>query len=136
MIIGGVTGIGQAIARWLVDHGARNLLLVSRSAASRSQSTDFGRELEALGARVAVENCDVGDLRDLQRVIDRCAESGMPSIKGVVHGGMALDVRQAYNNVIFPVTALTDFLGLHPGEHVVRPMGQDYECQSRWNTQP
>jgi NAD(P)-dependent dehydrogenase (short-subunit alcohol dehydrogenase family) len=97
MVVGGLTGIGQSITRWLVNHGARNLLLVSRNAASRSSKTDLGRELTATGARIAIENCDVGDLGDLRRVIAACAKAGMPTIKGVIHGGMALDVRKTDN---------------------------------------
>ncbi|KAI0857178.1 hypothetical protein F4860DRAFT_528288 [Xylaria cubensis] len=91
MIVGGLTGIGQSIARWLVDHGARNLLLVSRSAASREQSTQFSLELTAAGARVVVENCDVGDLSDLKRIVDKCTQAKLPTIRGVIHGGMALE---------------------------------------------
>lgn len=44
------------------------------------------------GARVVVKNCDVGDLKSLKTVIDGCRASGMPDIRGVVQGGMMLDV--------------------------------------------
>lgn len=32
LIVGGVGGLGRSITHWMVDHGARNLILLSRSA--------------------------------------------------------------------------------------------------------
>ncbi|KAG6353413.1 hypothetical protein INS49_005594 [Diaporthe citri] len=91
MIVGGLSGIGQSIARWFISRGARNLLLVSRNAASRSESSTFIEELAIDGARIMVKNCDVGDLQSLKAAIDGCRASGMPDIRGVVQGGMVLD---------------------------------------------
>lgn len=92
MIVGGLSGIGQSIARWFISRGARNLLLVSRNAASRSKNSTFIEELAIDEARIAVKNCDVGDLQSLKTVIDGCRASGMPDIRGVVQGGVMLDV--------------------------------------------
>ncbi|KAK4238694.1 hypothetical protein C8A03DRAFT_14873 [Achaetomium macrosporum] len=91
LVVGGLTGIGQSISRWLVDHGAKNLLLVSRSAASRPENLQFGRELEAAGAKVSIKNCDVGSMASLQSVVKEHDASGMPPIRGVIHSGMVLD---------------------------------------------
>ena len=92
MIVGGVSGIGQSIARYFISQGARNLLLVSRNAASRSENSTFIQELASGGARILVKNCDVGDAESLQLVLDECRRARLPEIRGVVHGGMMLDV--------------------------------------------
>jgi NAD(P)-dependent dehydrogenase (short-subunit alcohol dehydrogenase family) len=100
MIIGGLSGIGQSIARYFISHGARNLLLVSRSAASRSKGSAFVPELAAGGARIVVKDCDIGDAGSLQRVIIDCHRAGMPEIKGVVHGGMMLNVSPRHSTIL------------------------------------
>lgn len=92
MIVGGLSGIGQSIARYFVSRGARNLLLVSRNAALRSENSTFARELASGGAKIVVKDCDVGDSQSLRVVLDDFRELGMPEIRGVVHGGMMLDV--------------------------------------------
>ncbi|KAI0543352.1 reducing type I polyketide synthase [Xylaria curta] len=71
MIVGGLTGIVLSIARLLADRKARNLLLVSRNATSRREAADIVKELSAKGCRVAVENCDVGDMLSLKSMIDK-----------------------------------------------------------------
>ncbi|KAK3938873.1 hypothetical protein QBC46DRAFT_291686 [Diplogelasinospora grovesii] len=91
LIVGGLTGIGQSIARYFLDHGAKNLLLVSRNAAARASSSQLGTELAATGATVAVKNCDVGNMGQLQSVLEECRAAGMPPVRGVVHGGMVLN---------------------------------------------
>ncbi|KAI1744483.1 reducing type I polyketide synthase [Xylaria scruposa] len=91
MIVGGLTGIGLSIARLLADRKARNLLLVSRNAASRREAADIVKELSAKGCHVAVENCDVGDMLSLKSMINKVYKSGMPAVKGVIHGGMVLE---------------------------------------------
>ncbi|POS74158.1 polyketide synthase-3 [Diaporthe helianthi] len=91
MIVGGLSGVGQSIARYFISKGARNLLLVSRSAASRSNNSTFTRELAAGGAIIVVKDCDISDGQSLRMVLDEWRTSGMPEIKGVVHGGMMLD---------------------------------------------
>lgn len=92
MIVGGLSGIGQSIARYFVSLGARNLLLISRSAASRSKNSTFTKKLASGGARIVVKDCDVGDSQQLRVVLDDCRTLGMPEVRGVVHGGMMLDV--------------------------------------------
>lgn len=94
MVVGGLTGIGLSVSRLLADRKARNLLLVSRNASSRREAVTIKDELAAKGCRVAVEDCDVGDMQSLRSVLDKIYKSGMPAVKGVVHGGMVLKVRE------------------------------------------
>ncbi|KAI0163985.1 reducing type I polyketide synthase [Xylariaceae sp. FL1272] len=91
MVVGGLTGIGLSISRLLGDRGARNLLLISRNAASHKAGAQISKELQAQGCRVAIENCDIGDIESLKSVVNKVYRSGMPAVKGVVHSGMVLE---------------------------------------------
>ncbi|KAI0474774.1 reducing type I polyketide synthase [Xylaria cf. heliscus] len=90
MIIGGLTGIGASVAKLLLDRKAKNLLLVSRNATSRRGVTAVTNEFAAVGCRVVVKDCDVGDMSALKSLVEECNKAGMPAIKGIVHGGMVL----------------------------------------------
>jgi NAD(P)-dependent dehydrogenase (short-subunit alcohol dehydrogenase family)/acyl carrier protein len=74
LVTGGLGGLGLSLARWLVDNGARHLVLTSRRGLPPRESwstleadSDAGRqvhvigELEARGARVDVAAVDVAD---------------------------------------------------------------------------
>lgn len=80
------------MARWMVDHGARYLVLVSRSGAAAGKVKTLIDELTALGAKVIVKLCDVSDSRSVNDLV-HSGMAGMPEIKGVIHGAMVLKVR-------------------------------------------
>src|SRR5690606_9841453 len=65
LVTGGLGALGMRLARWLVDSGAKHLVLVSR----RAPSSDQQRQIEELsqhdpspGARVLCLQADVADL--------------------------------------------------------------------------
>ncbi|ROV97081.1 hypothetical protein VMCG_07540 [Cytospora schulzeri] len=89
LLIGGVGGIGRSVAHWMVAHGAKNLILLSRSAASSEKTGAFVSELQEVGCRVVAVNCDVADEAGLAEAL-RTSERELPPIRGIVHGGMAL----------------------------------------------
>ncbi len=92
MIIGGLTGIGASVARLLVDRKAKNLLLVSRNATSRPGTAAMTKELAAMGCNAIAKDCDVGNMAALEALVDECHKAGIPAIKGIIHGGMVLQV--------------------------------------------
>jgi acyl transferase domain-containing protein/acyl carrier protein len=98
LITGGLGGIGLATARWLIEGGARYLLLLGRTAlpprhewGGLDPDTAQGRRvsdvlgLEALGARVDVTTCDVGREGELESCLMAHQERGAPAICGVFH---------------------------------------------------
>ncbi|KAK4983979.1 putative secondary metabolism biosynthetic enzyme [Elasticomyces elasticus] len=89
LLVGGLGGIGRSIAQWLVQCGAKNLILLSRSAASQNNSRAFVEGLRATDCYVAIKNCDIADRGDLARIMDECSRS-MPPVRGVIQAAMVL----------------------------------------------
>nr|WP_244215785.1 type I polyketide synthase [Kitasatospora purpeofusca] len=76
LITGGTGGIGAQIARWLARRGAGHLVLVSRRGADAPGAPELSEELAALGARVTLASCDVGDLEALRALKDGLEHDG------------------------------------------------------------
>ncbi|KAI8628763.1 polyketide synthase [Xylariaceae sp. FL1651] len=89
IIVGGFGGLGQAIARWMVSRGAKNLILLSRSGPVKAAAKAFLEELKPLCQRVAAPPCDVADKEALEKCIKECLQY-MPLIKGCIQGSMVL----------------------------------------------
>lgn len=71
LLVGGTTGLGASIATWLVEHGARNLLFLSRSAGISRESQLLFTDLESMG-------CDDTCQRGISSGNDTRSESNMP----------------------------------------------------------
>lgn len=90
LVVGGLGGFGLATAHWLVERGARHLLLLGRTGAASEAASDGVAGLRAAGAEVTVEACDVADRARLDEVLERAARA-LPPIRGVLHTAMVLD---------------------------------------------
>ncbi|MFE1184410.1 SDR family NAD(P)-dependent oxidoreductase, partial [Streptomyces sp. NPDC058796] len=90
LITGGTGVLAAHTARHLVTrHGARHLLLVSRSGAKAPGAADLAAELEERGATVTVAACDVTDRKALDRLLE-----GIPDqhpLRAVVHTAGVID---------------------------------------------
>ena len=91
MIAGGSGGLGRSIARWLVQQGARHVVMVSRSGPHGKGIQRLVDEMNALGASLNVYSCDIANQDELKKVIDSDA-AAMPPICGVVQAAMVLRV--------------------------------------------
>ncbi|MEY7979640.1 type I polyketide synthase, partial [Streptomyces pilosus] len=90
LITGGTGGVGREIARHLAQrHGVRHLLLAGRRGEAADGAAELAAELTALGARVRVAACDVGD-RDALAGLLAGIDSEHP-LTGVVHAAGTLD---------------------------------------------
>ncbi|KAI1125068.1 polyketide synthase [Nemania abortiva] len=89
VIVGGLGGLGRAIARWAVARGARNLILLSRSGAVTAAAKAFLEELAPLCQKVAAPTCDVANKQALEKCIAECLKY-MPRIKGCIQAPMVL----------------------------------------------
>ena len=71
LITGGLSGLGALFARHLAEaHGARHLLLVSRSGEKAAGAAELRQELQDLGAAVTIATCDVSDRGQLEELFD------------------------------------------------------------------
>lgn len=74
----------------MASRGAKNLILLSRSGATRDSAKELLRDLEDLGVRVATPRCDVSDRTSLRHALNECSAAGMPPVKGCIQGAMVL----------------------------------------------
>ena len=89
LLVGGLGGLGRAISTWMVEHGARNIIYLSRSAGESGQDKAFFRELETQGCSVQAFPGSVTSLDDVKRVVENAAAP----IAGVMHMPLVLRVR-------------------------------------------
>jgi amino acid adenylation domain-containing protein/non-ribosomal peptide synthase protein (TIGR01720 family) len=90
LITGGVGGFGLSVAQWLVEHGARHLVLVSRRGVPAPDGQQAVDALEKAGARVLIARVDVSKADAVAALLSDIAQS-MPPLRGVFHAAMVLD---------------------------------------------
>jgi acyl transferase domain-containing protein/acyl carrier protein len=103
LISGGLGDLGLLVARWMVEQGARRLILLGRTGLpprANWNSVESGgrlarqviaiRELESLGASVHLASVDVADEAGLCGFLDGFRAEGWPPIRGVVHAAGVL----------------------------------------------
>jgi NADPH:quinone reductase-like Zn-dependent oxidoreductase/NAD(P)-dependent dehydrogenase (short-subunit alcohol dehydrogenase family) len=86
LLVGGMGGLGRAIATWMVTHGARHLIFLSRSAGTSENDNMFMQELEARGCTVQAW---AGDVADPVTVKNAIQQAPVP-IAGVMQMAMVL----------------------------------------------
>ncbi|KAH6660300.1 polyketide synthase [Truncatella angustata] len=89
LIAGGLGGIGHALAKWMMNRGARQIVIVSRRAESHPQAASLIDLGQVLGCKIVVCNCDIAQEDQLVQLIADCANN-MPPIRGVIQAAMAL----------------------------------------------
>ena len=93
LIAGGLGGIGRAIAFWMMENGAKNILLVSRSAESHSSAPELVQSAMDGGCNLQIRNCDVSSESSLFKLLEYCSAISLPPIRGVINCALVLDVR-------------------------------------------
>ncbi|KAK7961767.1 Hybrid PKS-NRPS biosynthetic cluster [Apiospora aurea] len=85
-LVGLTGGIGISLCRWMIDRGARNVVL-----SSRCPTVDPGwlEDMKLLGAVVRICPCDVTNVESLKAAYDEITTT-LPPIAGVAHGAMVL----------------------------------------------
>ncbi len=90
LITGGLGGFGLAVAQWLVDRGARHLVLTGRSGASSPAAEAALAAMHEAGATVVAAKADVTQEAQVAAVLAGVRQS-MPPLRGVLHAAMVLD---------------------------------------------
>ncbi|MFI6230388.1 SDR family NAD(P)-dependent oxidoreductase [Micromonospora echinospora] len=89
LVTGGLGALGLLVARWLVDRGARHVVLVGRRGPSEAAEGTL-RDLTERGARVRVIRGDVGRVDDVRKILAEI-ETSMPPLRSVFHAAGVLD---------------------------------------------
>lgn len=85
LLVGGLGGLGRAVARHLVENNARRLVFLSRSAGDSPEDPDTIKELEAMGCEVQLVKGSVIQRDDVSRAIEQAA-----NLKGIIQFSMVL----------------------------------------------
>jgi hypothetical protein len=96
LITGGTGGLGRALTRWLVEMGAKHVVLVSRSGGDMTPASPLSQLIiwaTDRGAQVYVTACDISKRSEVESLISGLGTRRIPLLAGVIHGAMVLKVR-------------------------------------------
>eukprot|EP00937_MAST-01D_sp_MAST-1D-sp2_P007183 g7183.t1 len=129
LVSGGTGGLGLRVARWLLERGARSVLLLSRSGGGSAGAGTPSADMRALmavaavlGATVKVAKCDVCVDMDVREVLRREVAAAGGWVAGVMHAagvlrdgpvlaaGVGAAVRDAFSAVLPPKLTGTEQL--------------------------
>jgi malonyl CoA-acyl carrier protein transacylase/NAD(P)-dependent dehydrogenase (short-subunit alcohol dehydrogenase family) len=89
LITGGLGGLGLTAAQWMVEQGARHLVLMGRRGASTA-AREVLDTMSKTGARVVVVKADVTQEEQVASVLAEISQS-MPPLKGIFHAAGVLE---------------------------------------------
>jgi phthiocerol/phenolphthiocerol synthesis type-I polyketide synthase C len=89
LVVGGLGGFGVETARWLVERGARHLVLVGRRGVASELAVKAIAEMRGRGAEIRVEALDIADRARSEALLSALKQE-MPPLAGVVHAAMVL----------------------------------------------
>jgi myxalamid-type polyketide synthase MxaB len=89
LVTGGLGGLGLVTARWLVERGAKHLVLMSRSEPSEETCTTLD-ELRGIGCEIVTVQGDIACTEDVERILQNITQR-MPALRGIFHEAGVLD---------------------------------------------
>ncbi|CAL8143533.1 unnamed protein product [Orchesella dallaii] len=90
LITGGLGGIGFVVCQWMLEMGAKHVLLAGRSLPNPSTLSKIN-ELNSCGANVIPVQLDVGNFSQCEKLIKTDIEKmSLPSLRGVMHAAGTL----------------------------------------------
>ena len=90
LVTGGLGGFGLRTAQWLVEKGARHLVLLSRRGASSEEAQPMLAAWRETGIDVQALACDLTEAAQLAEVFSELARGPYP-LRGVVHAATVID---------------------------------------------
>ena len=90
LVTGGLGGFGLRTAQWLVDKGARHLVLLGRRGPASVEAQPCLAAWQAQGIDVQALACDITDVMQVRGVFERIAASPYP-LRGLVHAATVID---------------------------------------------
>ncbi len=89
LLTGGLGGLGLLVAHWMVERGARYLVLMGRSGAN-NRAREAIKAMEEMEAQIVVAKGDVSHREQIAEVLAEI-ESSMPPLQGVIHAAGIVD---------------------------------------------
>ncbi|GLB23232.1 type I Iterative Polyketide synthase (PKS) [Aspergillus tubingensis] len=87
LLIGGLGGLGRAVARWMVEKGAQHLLFMSRSGLETTKAREFVQDMESQeNCHIQVVTGDVTNINDVERAVS----AAVRPIAGIMQLSMVL----------------------------------------------
>ncbi|KFZ17687.1 hypothetical protein V501_01603 [Pseudogymnoascus sp. VKM F-4519 (FW-2642)] len=86
LLVGGLGGIGRQVSTWMVEHGARHLIFLSRSAGESAEDQAFLHELKIQGC---CAQAIAGSVENPQ-VVGRAVEMATQPLAGIIHMPMVI----------------------------------------------
>ena len=92
IVVGGLTGLGWILARFIAENGGGYLASLSRRKPSIQQQNDMETLMHNTGCKIKAYQCDITDMRDLGNTIE-CIQKDLDGmhIKGIFNGAGVLD---------------------------------------------
>ncbi|KAG6037813.1 putative secondary metabolism biosynthetic enzyme [Claviceps sp. Clav32 group G5] len=88
LITGGTRGIGLNLAYWLIENGARNVVLLGRSGGSGPEVKNLLDKYRETDVTVRAFACDVGSREQLAMAVKSIQD--LPPVCGVIHSALLL----------------------------------------------
>jgi NADPH:quinone reductase-like Zn-dependent oxidoreductase len=85
VLVGGLSGLGRAIVRWMSERGARDMLVLSRGGEKtvNAEGQALIKELASRDIRITVAACDVSNRKQTLQTVKAAAEDR--AVRGVIH---------------------------------------------------
>lgn len=87
LITGGLGGLGIKAAQWLIEQGAKHVVLASRQGISSPEVGNEVQKLEQNGAKVLVIKTDVSRQDEVAHLLTACPQP----LRGIIHAAGVLD---------------------------------------------
>jgi amino acid adenylation domain-containing protein len=89
LITGGLGALGLKLAMWMIDQGAKHLVLASLHGASSGVQKTL-HQIEQVGVKILVTQTDVSRPEDMVKLFEE-AQATMPPFRGVIHAAGILN---------------------------------------------
>jgi acyl transferase domain-containing protein/aryl carrier-like protein len=90
LIAGGLGGFGLALAKWMVEHGARHLALMGRRGIHSPKAQRAVDALREAGAEIVILKADISNEADVAKTLRQIRQT-LPRLRGVFHSAMVLE---------------------------------------------
>ena len=89
IIIGGLGGFGLELMQWMVEKGAKNLIINSRNGVKNNSQKVCLRRIQELNALIEINNYETNNICDAERLIELATSMG--EVGGIFNVAMVLN---------------------------------------------